>query len=105
MKTTIAAFISAVEQSKVLTGVQKKELLDKPELLPERYRDHIVSILSGYDTRAREREDRVKNYVADAQEKFSHAMDSEHIPVDVKQALLAKSRQLTHAVSQKVPTS
>lgn len=105
MTSTISAFISAVEKSRVLNVVQKRELLDRPELLPESYRDHIVSILSGYDVRAREREDRVKKYVADAQEKFSRAMDSEHIPVDAKQAFLAKSRQLTHAVSQKAPTS
>lgn len=57
---SLDVFIRAVRVSRVLTGIQKRELLDKPELLPQSYRDRIIEILLRYDRKAEKRIDYVR---------------------------------------------
>ncbi len=105
MKQNLTAFITAVKQSKVLTGVQKKELLDAPELLPEGYRAHLTEVLRGYDDRARVREAAVGKRMEEALRRFARELDAADIADEEKQTLLMKSRKHIDAVTQNAPVS
>jgi len=54
-------FIHVVTQSTLLTRAQKKEFLDKPEMLPEEYREKIIGILGEFDRKTKARVKRVKS--------------------------------------------
>ena len=105
MNTPLSRFIEAVDQSKVLTGVQKKELLDHPDVLPEAYRAHIVEMLQSYDDRASAREEMVRSRVEEAQMRFAQELDAEDIPDEEKRILLEKSINVVSPVTKKTPTS
>lgn len=59
-------FIRAVKKSKLLTIAQKREFLDKPEMLPEEYRKKIIGILEEFDRETKARVKRVKSKVEQA---------------------------------------
>lgn len=86
----MSAFITAVEESKVLNIEQKRELLSNPELLPHAYRSEIAAILVAFDARAKERENRVKRQVQELSARFIQELEAEKISDDVKQSLLEK---------------
>lgn len=56
-------FVTAVQNSKLLTPAQKREFLDKPEMLPSEYREKIVGILEDFDRKTKARVKRVKQQV------------------------------------------
>lgn len=56
-------FITAVQNSSLLTNAQKREFLDKPEMLPEEYREKIIGILEEFDRKERARVKMVKQHV------------------------------------------
>ena len=56
-------FVTAVQNSKLLTPAQKREFLDRPEMLPEEYREKIVGILEEFDRKNKARVRRVKKQV------------------------------------------
>lgn len=90
MTSTMTAFITAVEESKVLNIEQKRELLNNPELLPQAYRSEIAAILIAFDARAKEREDKVKMQVHEVSKRFIQNLETEKISDDVKKSLLEK---------------
>lgn len=105
MTSTISAFISAVEKSRVLNVEQKRELLDRPELLPERYRSQIATLLIDFDVRESKRDARVFAHMEEAFKRFAFALDAEGIPDEEKRTLLAKSRKYLDAAVQYAPKS
>lgn len=105
MNAQLSRFIDAVTQSKVLTGIQKKELLDHPDVLPEAYRARIIDILQSYDDRARVREKTVKGSIEEAQMRFAQELDAEDVPIEEKRELLEKSMNIVGAVTKMTPTS
>ncbi len=86
-------FTRAVIQSRLLTAIQKRELLDKPELLPEEYRERIVRILSTFDERSKHREYVLRKHLVHAYNKFEQTVATETIPEDEKKQLIAKVRK------------
>lgn len=101
----LSTFIDAVNQSKVLMGVQKKELLDAPEILPEAYLMHIIEVLQGYDDRARARERKMRKQIEAARERFAQALDAEHVSDEEKHATLEKARKHVGIILRNAPAS
>lgn len=63
MHKTRDDFIAAVEQSALLTPIQKREFLESPEILPEAYRERVIQMLRAYDERAKKRNTYINTYL------------------------------------------
>ena len=53
--TPITKFVHIIENSLLLSDVQKREFLENPEIFPESYREQIIEILTRFENRNRER--------------------------------------------------
>jgi len=51
----ITKFVHIIENSSLLSDVQKREFLEKPEIFPESYREQVIEILTRFESRNRER--------------------------------------------------
>lgn len=105
MQQDISRFIDIVKKSRVLNAEQKRELLDNPALLPEVYRERIAGILTGFDDRARIRDEQVGQRLKTATAKFAQVLDEAGVSPDEKQALIVKSQQHTANLTKFAPAS
>lgn len=90
--TTLTEFITAVTQSKLLTKLQKQELLAKPELFPESYRERIIAIVKNFDANAKARMQRVKQRITKMRSTFEVAVRSSSLSATAKKQLLDRAK-------------
>lgn len=90
--TTLTEFITAVTQSKLLTKLQKQELLAKPELFPESYRERIIAIVKNFDANAKARMQRVKQRITKMRSTFEVAVRTSTISTADKKRLLERAK-------------
>lgn len=91
-KTPIEVFVEAVQRSRLLTGIQKDELTQDPELLPEEYRENLVAILTRFDANAAARDAQLKQRVEALQAQFARQLDEAGVTTEEKEKLLARSQ-------------
>lgn len=88
----IQSFIDAVTKSRVLSAEQKKELLDRPDELPDIYREHIVSQLAAFDEHSEYREHALRQKLSLSLSSFAAQLEAEHIDKTKKQELIQKAK-------------
>lgn len=71
MTSNLSSFIDAVTKSRLLVGIQKKELLDRPELLPESYRARVITILNTFDEGAKKRDAKAERLTKEIASKYA----------------------------------
>lgn len=87
------SFIAAVNDSRVLSDDQKKELLDQPEALPDGYRKRVEDMLGVFDEHSKLREEALRADLAKALDAFEEEVAASDLSEDEKQEVLDKARK------------
>ena len=94
----IARFIESVKNSTLLSVVQKQELLDRPELLPEAYRDTIIRILERFEDQQRARYRHMATATDALIESLAGDLDENGINQNEKQRVIAQAKSALYPV-------
>jgi len=89
----LQSFITAVTESRVLSDDQKKELTDSPEMLPEQYRDQVVTLLKTFDEHSRIREELLRSKLTASFSAFEKEIESSDMDESEKARVLQKARE------------
>lgn len=91
--TAIQQFIAAVNDSRVLSYDQKKELTDNPGILPEAYRTQIIAMLTTFDEHSKIREEALRSRLTASFIEFEKEIAVSSMDEDEKARVLQKARE------------
>lgn len=98
MNDTINQFIKVVQESSLLSAVQKQEFLDQPELFPQAYRETIMRILERFEDQQRIRYRKAATIASAALQSLDQNLNQNGIDTEEKQRVMTQAKSALYPI-------